>query len=117
LRKSLSSVVLVAVLGIALTGCGGDAGGHDQGAEDFAYIADASAATPGGGQETPTDSPSVTAMEEDRFWRIIDQTGASVDGGAQDQSASLQTTLARLPAQEIAEFDVSFAAHRDELYS
>lgn len=119
MRSSPSRVALVAALGIVLTGCGEGTDSHDQGAEDFAYITDESAAAPGNGPDVgiPEDSPTVAAMDDDRFWRLIDQSRASADGSVEDQTDSLTTTLATLPAQEIAAFDVAFAAHRDQLYS
>ena len=119
LRKSFLAIALIAVMGIALTGCGEDAESHGGDAEDFAYVADASPAAPNGGQGTgtPTDMPSIAVMEDDRFWDLIDQSGASAGGSVEDQTDSLSTILASLPAQEIAAFDVSFAAHRDQLYS
>jgi hypothetical protein len=107
------------MLGIALTGCGEDSESHDQGAENFAYITDESSAAPVAGKGTgvPTDMPTVAAMDDDRFWQLIDQSGAMAGASVEDQTERLTTTLAGLPAQEIAAFDVAFAALRDELYS
>jgi hypothetical protein len=119
LRKSLSRVALIAALGIALTGCGEDAESQGVDTEDFAYVTDASPGAPNGGEGAggPTDLPTIAAMDDDRFWRIIDQSRSSAGGSVEDQTGDLTTTLAGLPAQEIAAFDVAFAAHRDELYS
>ncbi len=119
MRKSLSRVALIAALGIALTGCGEDAESQGPDTEDFAYVTDASPPAPNGGEGTggPTDSPTIAAMDDDRFWQLIDQSGPSAGGSVEDQTGNLTTTLAGLPAQEIAAFDVAFAAHRDELYS
>ncbi|NUL48902.1 DUF4240 domain-containing protein, partial [Cellulosimicrobium funkei] len=110
---------LIAVMGIALTACGEGADSQDEGAEDFAYITDESADAPENGPqaESPTDPPTVTPMDDDRFWRIIDQSRTSADGNVEDQTNILTTTLVSLPAQEIAAFDVAFAAHRDQLFS
>jgi len=102
-----------------LTGCGDGADSQGQGAEDFAYIADESAAAPVAGQETETatELPTVAAMGNDRFWQLIDQSGPSTGASVEDQTESLTTTLAGLPAPEIAAFDVALAAHQEELYS
>jgi hypothetical protein len=119
MRKTFSVVALITVMGIALTGCGEDAGSQGPDAEDFAYVTDASPAALNGGEGagTPTDSPSIAAMEDDSFWQILAQSRASAGGSIEDQTDSLTTALAGLPAQEIAAFDVAFTAHRDELYS
>lgn len=122
MNTSLSGLALVAVLGIALTGCGEGAGSDDHGAENSAYTTDESMAVPGSGETdslsaSPWAVPSVTAMADEPFWRIIDHAGDSADGAAESQADKLTTTLEGLPAQEIAAFDVAFTAHRDELYS
>lgn len=119
MRKPLSRVSLIAALGIALTGCGEDSESQGPDTEDFAYVTDASPAAPNGGEGTegPTDMPTIAAMDDDRFWQLIDQSGPSAGGSVEDQTGNLTTTLAGLPAQEIAAFDVAFAAHRDGLYS
>ncbi|WP_298042426.1 DUF4240 domain-containing protein [uncultured Citricoccus sp.] len=119
MRKPLTGVALGVMLCIALTGCGDGADSQGQGAEDFAYITDASPAAPNGGEGAggPTELPTVAAMGDDRFWQLIDQSGPSAGASVEDQTENLTTILAGLPAQEIAAFDVAFAAHQQELYS
>lgn len=119
MNKSLPRVALIAALGIALTGCAEDAESQGVDTEDFAYVTDASPAAPNGGEGAggPTDLPMIAAMDDDRFWHLIDQSRVSAGGSVEDQTGDLTTTLAGLPAQEIAAFDVAFAAHRDEFYS
>ncbi|REE02283.1 DUF4240 domain-containing protein [Citricoccus muralis] len=119
MRKSFAAVALIAVIGLGVAGCGEDAESPGADVEDFGYVADASPEAPDGGQGagTPADSPSVAAMEDERFWQILAQSGASAGGSVEDQTESLTTILAGLPAPEIAAFDVAFSAYQDELYS
>jgi len=79
------------MLGIALTGCGEDSDGDDQGAEEFAYITDEPAAVPVTGQVAggPTDVPAVAAVDDERFWDLIDQSGSSAGGSVEDQTETL----------------------------
>ncbi len=119
MRKAIAGVALSVMLGIALTGCGEDAESQGPDTGDFAYVTDASPAASNGGEGAggPTEMPTIAVMDDDRFWHIIDQSGSSAGGSVEDQTGSLTATLAGLTAQEIAAFDVAFAAHRDELYS
>lgn len=119
MRKSFTAVALIIVMGLGVTGCGDDAESPGADAEDFGYVADASPEALDGGQGagTPADTPSVAAMEDERFWQILAQSGASAGGSVQDQTESLTAILAGLPAPEIAAFDVAFSAHQEELYS
>lgn len=119
MRKIFSAVALITVMGFGVVACGEDPENPGANAEDFGYVAEASPDVPDGGQGagTPIDTPSVAAMEDDRFWQIIDQSRTVAGRSIEDQTASLTSTLAGLQAPEIAAFDVAFVAHQDELYS
>ncbi|MBB5747946.1 DUF4240 domain-containing protein [Micrococcus sp. TA1] len=119
MRKIFSAVALITVMGFGVVGCGEDPENPGADAEDFGYVAESSLDVPDGGQGGGHSDryPAVAAMEDDRFWHIIDQSRTVAGRSIDDQTESLTSTLAGLPAPEIAAFDVAFVARQDELYS